>query len=51
MFQQLPMYQRVGQSAFKKDLNNTLAFVSHLNHPEKLFPSIHVGGTNGKGSV
>ncbi|MGB8705505.1 MAG: folylpolyglutamate synthase/dihydrofolate synthase family protein [Gillisia sp.] len=51
MFRQLPMYQRVGQSAFKKDLSNTLAFTKHLHHPEATFPSIHVAGTNGKGSV
>ncbi len=51
MFRQLPMYQRVGKAAFKKDLSNTLTFTSHLKHPESFFPSIHVGGTNGKGSV
>ncbi|APG61480.1 tetrahydrofolate synthase [Christiangramia salexigens] len=51
MFQQLPMYQRVGKQAFKKDLSNTLKLAEHLNHPEKKFRSIHVGGTNGKGSV
>ncbi|WP_417886517.1 bifunctional folylpolyglutamate synthase/dihydrofolate synthase [Zunongwangia sp.] len=50
MFQQLPMYQRVGQSAFKKDLSNTLKLAKHLNFPEKQFKSIHVAGTNGKGS-
>jgi len=51
MFQQLPMYQRVGASALKKDLGNTLALAKHLHHPEKNFKSIHVAGTNGKGSV
>ncbi|MEO2062203.1 MAG: folylpolyglutamate synthase/dihydrofolate synthase family protein [Christiangramia sp.] len=51
MFQQLPMYQRVGKTAFKKDLTNTLNLVEHLDHPEKRFRSIHVAGTNGKGSV
>ena len=51
MFEQLPMYQRQGQTAFKKDLTNTLAFAEHLGNPEKDFPSIHVAGTNGKGSV
>lgn len=50
MFQQLPMYQRVGQSAFKKDLSNTLKLAKHLNFPQKKFKSIHVAGTNGKGS-
>jgi len=51
MFQQLPMYQRVGKSAFKKDLSNTLKLAEHLDHPENKFRSIHVAGTNGKGSV
>lgn len=51
MFQQLPMYQRVGKSAFKKDLSNTLRLAEHLGHPEIKFRSIHVAGTNGKGSV
>ncbi|WP_434036840.1 bifunctional folylpolyglutamate synthase/dihydrofolate synthase [Formosa sp. 4Alg 33] len=51
MFSQLPMYQRQGQSAFKKDLSNTIALANHLNHPEHYFKSIHVAGTNGKGST
>ena len=51
MFQQLPMYQNKGRSAFKKDLNNTLKLSKHLNNPHLKFKSIHVGGTNGKGST
>lgn len=51
MFQQLPMYQNKGNSAFKKDLSNTLLLAEHLNHPENRFKSIHVAGTNGKGST
>ena len=51
MFAQLPMYQREGKAAFKKDLTNILAFSKALNFPEKKFKSIHVGGTNGKGST
>ncbi|RED42277.1 dihydrofolate synthase/folylpolyglutamate synthase [Winogradskyella eximia] len=51
MFQQLPMYQNKGNSAFKKDLTNTINLAKHLNHPECKFKSIHVGGTNGKGST
>ncbi|WP_179339998.1 bifunctional folylpolyglutamate synthase/dihydrofolate synthase [Winogradskyella ludwigii] len=51
MFQQLPMYQNKGNSAFKKDLSNTINLAKHLNHPENGFKSIHVGGTNGKGST
>ena len=51
MFSQLPMYQRQGQTAFKKDLTNSLALSKHLNFPEKKFKTIHVAGTNGKGST
>jgi dihydrofolate synthase / folylpolyglutamate synthase len=51
LYAQLPMYQRVGAAAYKKDLANTLALCEHLGNPHRLFPSIHVGGTNGKGSV
>tara|TARA_R110000823_G_scaffold266883_1_gene386697 strand:- start:113016 stop:114188 length:1173 start_codon:yes stop_codon:yes gene_type:complete len=45
------MYQRVGKTAFKKDLSNTLKLSKHLSNPEQNFKSIHVAGTNGKGSV
>ena len=51
MFAQLPMYQREGKTAFKKDLTNILLFSEVLNFPERKFKSIHVGGTNGKGST
>lgn len=51
MFQQLPMFQQVGVSAFEKDLTNTLKLASYLNYPEKKFKSIHIAGTNGKGST
>jgi len=51
MFAQLPMYQRQGKSAFKKDLTNTLALAEHLGNPHQKFKSIHVAGTNGKGST
>ena len=51
MFSQLPMFQRQGKTAFRKDLFNTIEFSKHLNFPEKKFKSIHVGGTNGKGST
>lgn len=50
LFNALPMFQRVGASAFKKDLSNTLALCHHLGNPETKFKSIHVAGTNGKGS-
>jgi len=51
MFSQLPMYQRQGITALKKDLSNTLKLSAYLNNPEKKFKSIHVAGTNGKGST
>jgi len=51
MFSQLPMYQRQGKAAFKKDLTNIIAFCDVLKNPEEKFMSIHVGGTNGKGST
>lgn len=51
MFAQLPMYQRVGATAFKKDLTNILAFSKELHFPERTFKTVHVGGTNGKGST
>jgi dihydrofolate synthase/folylpolyglutamate synthase len=51
MYAQLPMYQRQGKTAFKKDLNNILKLSKHLGQPEKQFKSIHIGGTNGKGST
>ena len=51
MFAQLPMFQMQGASAYKKDLTNTYLLVKHLKHPETKFKSIHVAGTNGKGST
>ncbi|MCK8482246.1 bifunctional folylpolyglutamate synthase/dihydrofolate synthase [Psychroserpens algicola] len=51
MFKQLPMYQNQGKVAFKKDLSNTILLAQHLNNPQLKFKSIHVAGTNGKGST
>ena len=51
MFKQLPIFQNQGKSAYKSDLTNILLLDSHLNHPHKKFKSIHVAGTNGKGST
>ena len=51
LFSQLPLYQNVGKSAYKADLSQTLKLAKELNHPEHQFKSIHVGGTNGKGST
>jgi len=50
LFRQLPMYQSKGASAYKKDLSNTIQLANYLNNPQEQFKSIHVGGTNGKGS-
>lgn len=51
LYSKLPMYQRVGAIAFKKDLTNTLALAKHLDNPHHNFKSIHIAGTNGKGST
>ncbi|MFV0541794.1 MAG: bifunctional folylpolyglutamate synthase/dihydrofolate synthase [Aestuariibaculum sp.] len=51
MFSKLPMYQRQGTTAFKKDLSNTLKLAEYLNFPHKKFKTVHVAGTNGKGST
>ncbi|MEZ4792613.1 MAG: folylpolyglutamate synthase/dihydrofolate synthase family protein [Gelidibacter sp.] len=51
MFRQLPMYQNQGKAAYKANLDNTHQLVTYLNHPENNFKSIHVAGTNGKGST
>jgi dihydrofolate synthase/folylpolyglutamate synthase len=51
LYSQLPMFQRIGAPALKKDLSNTLALMAHLGQPHHRFPSIHIAGTNGKGSA
>lgn len=51
MFNQLPMYQLQGASAYKKDLTNAYLLANHLNNPEENLKCIHVAGTNGKGSA
>lgn len=51
MFNQLPMYQKQGASAYKEDLTNTILLADHLHNPEKEIKTIHVAGTNGKGST
>lgn len=50
MFAQLPMYQQKGKSAFNAKLDKSISFSKYLGNPEKKFKSIHVAGTNGKGS-
>lgn len=51
MFEQLPMYQMQGAVAYKADLSNIEKLSAHLNHPEQRIKTIHVAGTNGKGST
>ena len=50
LFSQLPMFHRIGAAAYKADLTNTIAICKLLGNPESKFRSIHIAGTNGKGS-
>jgi|APHig6443717817_1056837.scaffolds.fasta_scaffold40898_2 dihydrofolate synthase/folylpolyglutamate synthase len=51
LYSQLPAYHRIGKAAYKNDLQNTLELDEHLGHPHSGYRTIHVAGTNGKGSV
>ena len=51
LYEQLPMYQHIGAAAYKKDLTNINKLCNVLHHPQEKFATIHIGGTNGKGSV
>ncbi len=51
LFSKLPAYYRIGKAAFKDDLNNSLALDEYFGHPHSKYLTIHVAGTNGKGSV
>jgi dihydrofolate synthase / folylpolyglutamate synthase len=51
LYQSLPMFHRIGAAAIKPDLTNTLALCGHLGNPHHRFRTIHVAGTNGKGST
>lgn len=51
LFEQLPMFSRIGPAAIKKDLTNTLALCQALQNPQESIKTIHIAGTNGKGSV
>jgi dihydrofolate synthase/folylpolyglutamate synthase len=51
LYSQLPAYHRIGKAAYKNDLNNTIALDNYLGNPHLKFRTIHVAGTNGKGSV
>lgn len=50
LYNSTPMFQQVGGAAYKEGLDNTLALDAHLGHPHRAFHTIHVAGTNGKGS-
>ncbi|WP_088842123.1 bifunctional folylpolyglutamate synthase/dihydrofolate synthase [Hymenobacter gelipurpurascens] len=50
LYNQLPMFQRVGEAGYKPGLGNTEAVAELTGHPERRFRSVHVAGTNGKGS-
>lgn len=51
LFSQLPVFQREGKAAYKANLNNTLALDKHFKQPHKQYITVHIAGTNGKGSV
>ncbi|MBB6109939.1 dihydrofolate synthase / folylpolyglutamate synthase [Mucilaginibacter lappiensis] len=51
LYTQLPMFTRDGASAFKKDLTNTIELCKRLGNPQHEFKSVHIAGTNGKGST
>ncbi len=51
LYQHLPMFSRIGAAAYKADLHNTIALCEALDNPHKKFKSIHIAGTNGKGST
>ena len=51
LYTQLPMFQRIGAAAYKNNLDNTIAICKLIGNPENKFKSIHVAGTNGKGST
>ncbi len=51
MFSRLPMFQRIGSAAYKANLDNTIRLCKLLDNPESNFKSIHIAGTNGKGST
>ena len=51
LFQRLPMYQRSGIAAYKKDIGNIIKACKILNNPQKKIKTIHIAGTNGKGST
>lgn len=50
LYNQVPMFEKQGQSGYKEGLNTTILFDQHFNHPHQSYKTIHIGGTNGKGS-
>ena len=51
LYNSAPLFQQVGKDAYKEGLDNTLALDAHFGHPHRKFKTIHVAGTNGKGST
>ncbi|MBC7125899.1 MAG: bifunctional folylpolyglutamate synthase/dihydrofolate synthase, partial [Bacteroidales bacterium] len=51
IYSHLPIFQRVGKAAYKADLGNTLKLDEYFGHPHRTFKTIHIAGTNGKGST
>ena len=51
LYDRAPMFQQVGRKAYKSGLENTLALDAHFGHPHRHYKTIHVAGTNGKGST
>ncbi len=51
LYSRLPMFTKVGASAFKTDIDNTVIFCNSLGNPQNRYKTIHIGGTNGKGST
>jgi len=51
IFEQLPLYQNIGPKALRYDLQNISSLMQYLGEPHKKFPSIHIAGTNGKGTT
>jgi dihydrofolate synthase / folylpolyglutamate synthase len=51
LYSQLPVFHRIGKAAYKANLDNTLALDRYFGHPHRKFRSVHIAGTNGKGSV
>ncbi len=51
LYAQLPMFSRIGSAAYKEDLHNTITLCNSIGNPQNAFKTIHIAGTNGKGST